>query len=211
MFNIKKITIDLASRLPIINRLFNKKTAKKFVANAPIIVHQIRAIVDKWIDDNETIKSLRGGILQAEFGLTDNMAEEVIEEIKTIWTKSIKYRVSATGAASSLLIFFGPRSSDRFLSINNASYISTRSQEQINWLRWLLLEGDSIKIIGWRTMYKPAPTSRSGQAIMVKTKTKFWSIPEPFNKPEHENFMNVILNNPAFRSEVRGVIQRALL
>lgn len=210
MFNIKKITIDLASRLPLINRLLKKKTEKVFRTSAPIIIYQIRDVVEEWIESSDTIKSLRGGELQAEFGLTNEIVEQVIEQIKVIWSKSIKYTVAGGANSSSLLIYFGPRDPSSLLEIDGASYVSPRSGERIDWLKWLLLEADKIRIVGWWTMYKPAPTSRSGQAIMVKGKSRFWSVPSPFNVPSSENFIYEIMNNPAFRSQIRAIIMRVL-
>lgn len=187
---------------------------RKKLAHAPELSSiYIKAVVKKWLDDSKELQSIQRGVLQYHFGLTPDMATDAVQSFKETWINSVissPLRITSNlqGGFSTK---FAPRDLRAFLDQPYASYISEQSGEKITWLRWLLLDANGMKIVNWRIMIKPSPKSRSGIAFMVKSKSQYWSIPEPFNVPPEYNFIRTMIRDPAFKSEINRAFKRAIL
>ena len=68
-----------------------------------------------------------------------------------------------------------------------ASYQSKGGK--VDWLEWLLTAGTSEVISGYRVMYGFFDTSRTGEAIMVKSKTKGFSIDPMYAGTQDDNWI----------------------
>lgn len=182
----------------------------------PNALNNVRNVMSKYLDASPELNSLLDGgpeSLRAHFGLEYEYALEAVEAIKQAWVNSISATDIQSGANSvSFRIFAAQRSKDALLNLSEGSYVSPRSGQTIDWLRWLLLEANSIKIVTWWKMDKPSPSSRSGESIMVPSgkSARFWAIPAPFDQDERHNFINRIINNPAFQADVERAIRDGL-
>lgn len=47
----------------------------------------------------------------------------------------------------------------------------------VNWLQWLLLEGDSVLVAGYNYLPGKRKSSRTGTGIMVRSSKKAWKVP----------------------------------
>ena len=189
-----------------------KKVKAIFAPRIPVVVGNIKVILRKYLDNSDTLQSLTSDDpngLRVHFGLTHDMAEAAVEGIKQIWVDSVKgTKFIIFGSVGGFNVSAMKRDPGLFLEAPFSSYISPRSGEAINWLQWLLLDASSIKITGWRIFYKNS--GRSGQAIMVKTKTRFWAIPAKYAQDEENNFINQIINDPSFQRDVQSAILSGL-
>lgn len=72
---------------------------------------------------------------------------------------------------------------------------TTEKGTDLEWLRWLLQEGDRFIIIGFNTYIKPE-FSRTGYKIMVNTKTqRGWRVPPEISGTENNNFITRSFEN----------------
>lgn len=155
--------------------------------------------------------------LKAHLGLTPEIVSTGLEEILRVWKSSIFTNVVDNSAGPDLDITFyiGAVRADYsdVLSLPLSSYISVNKntftkrygvKTEINWLQWLLLEADTITISNWKV--KPHSKSRSGDLIMIPSRSQSWMMPAQFQKPPNNNFIDRIVDNPAFIARVLDII-----
>jgi len=187
-------------------RIF-RKLITIFRRRESIILDNIKSEFRRALNTSPAIVSLRAigpSTLSAEFGLSAGMAQTATDSL----INDLVDQVNVGGLriqANRLGLHIGLVEVDykKILDASYAEYTSYPSGITIPWLRWLLLEADSIRIIGWSIVRKPgAKGSRSGYAIMVPSKRRFWRIRAPFNVPASRNFVIQILEDPAFQQRV---------
>ena len=74
------------------------------------------------------------------------------------------------------------------LSLGSASFTS-ENNSQIDWLRWLLLEGDTIIITNYNFILGPNPASRTGGGIMRKNGAGSWRVPPEYAGTVQNNWI----------------------
>jgi hypothetical protein len=138
------------------------------------------------------VSSLMGGKLQAQLGVV--AAESTMIEVIDTWMNNI--HVSAKAGGSPLLtINIGvlTQGYGDVLSLPSSVYQSAGG-EMIEWLRWLLLEGDKT-ISDYFFLPGNRSKSRTGLGIMVRKGGREWSIPPEFRGTETDNFATRALEN----------------
>lgn len=138
------------------------------------------------------VSSLMGGKLQAQLGVVS--AESTMIEVIDTWMNNI--HVSAKAGGSPLLtINIGvlTQGYGDVLSLPSSVYQSAGG-EMIEWLRWLLLEGDKT-ISDYFFLPGNRSKSRTGLGIMVRKGGREWSIPPEFRGTETDNFATRALEN----------------
>lgn len=73
------------------------------------------------------------------------------------------------------------------------TYVSNRGSGILEWLRWLLLEGDSAIISGFEFSLENSPFSRTGGGLMV-TGTN-WKVPSSLSGTSQNNILTRALQN----------------
>lgn len=146
------------------------------------IIAQIPPIVIDGIRNQPEYTALIGGKLQYEFGLID--PQNRINEILNAISNGIKINtrpVKSNSARFTGNIKFQMSQADfsDLLSLGAASFSSEKGVA-IDWLRWLLIEGDSVIIAGYYFLAGPYSTSRTGGGIMQEFESLFWRVPPEY-------------------------------
>jgi hypothetical protein len=160
--------------------------------------------------DSPTVSSLMGGSLQAQLGIVD--PESKIIEVIDTWMNNIHVSTKA-GGSPLLTISIGILSQGYgdVLSLPASAYQSANG-EMIEWLRWLLLEGDKT-IVDYFFLPGRRTKSRTGLGIMVRKGGREWSIPPEFRGTETDNFATRALEhldkalNTIVESEIKKVFK----
>jgi hypothetical protein len=153
--------------------------------------------------------SIIGGELRAELGLTDPMErmEAVIDTIR----KSIQVKITpiiSNGKTITGGLTIGVLRADLedILALPEAKYVS--NQFEIDWLRWITVEGDMIIIQDFEITYDLTDAqiraSRSKEALMKKGGT--WQVPEAFRGFLQSNFLTKAFDTQAVKDEVTAII-----
>ena len=142
--------------------------------------------------NSPAVSSLMGGKLQAELGVVS--AESTMIEVIDTWMNNIHVSTKA-GGSPLLTINIGilTQGYGDVLSLPSSVYQSAGG-EMIEWLRWLLLEGDKT-IVDYFFLPGNRSKSRTGLGIMVRKGGRRWSIPPEFRGTETDNFATRALEN----------------
>ena len=138
------------------------------------------------------VTSLTRGALQGNLGVTD--PEGKIINIVDTWMNNIHVSVQA-GNSPLLTVNIGILTEDYsdVLSLPDSSHVSDNGHI-IEWLRWLLLEGDKT-IANYFFLPGRRSKSRTGRGIMVQKEGRVWSIPPQFRGTATDNFATRALEN----------------
>ena len=135
-------------------------------------------------------QSIFGGKLQAELGIPSPGSIDVIID-RWVAGITIKYLPTSKGRFGTLSIGMIEADYSDVLTLNEASYSYTsgRTGGVIDWLRWLLLEGNNVIVRN----YDFAPTitrgSRTRLGIMVNRQGGVWRVPPEFAGTQSDNFV----------------------
>ncbi len=192
-----KITIDeaqfkkevVAALIPELNKYLAERI-KGFRS-------KLRALlsVDLW--DSPEIDSLLGGELQAELGVEDT--QQRLAAIIDQWAANIDVDFSpakyAGGRIFSKVIISAIRNDySDVLSLDESRY-STRNGSTIEWLEWILLQGDRQIIRDYDIGMDFNNYSRTGLGkIMIGGKGKSWGVPPQFAGTSKDNFITRTLD-----------------
>jgi len=127
------------------------------------------------------------GILYYDVGLANagQVAEQIVElVVRSIELRKLPARSNDLGGIGLTVLKDGIQP---ILSLPMGSYQSKGGK--VDWLDWLLTAGTSEVVSGYRVMYGFFDTSRTGQAIMVKSKTKGFSIDPDYAGTENDNWI----------------------
>lgn len=188
------------------DRELNKVISKAMMAEAEAFLVKIannirpklKDIIRRNILETPEIRSLIGGKLQAELGLTD--PRQAIDEILNVWQDTVRIdirplRLLNTGMFSGGIDIYAIRADFAdVLSTNSSFYIAEKSGTTINWLEWLLLEGDKSIVIGYDIGYSRG-ASRTGLGKIMKKSKRNWRVPPEYAGTVNNNFVTKTLDN----------------
>lgn len=163
---------------------------------------RIKKMYRSSIERSDTYKSLMGSgsrSLMGHFGFDDDGKK--VNEIVDTWINGISVDFSGRKSTTDLNLNMKIHTIDKtfadVLSLDAAYQDTGKSMKVallrapskytllLPWLRWLLLAGDKQIILESQyTIHFEEGKGRSGQALMVKSKTKKWGIP-----PEHAGIL----------------------
>ena len=172
-----------------------KKVKRESLAIKTNITDQLRKAVREALVLTPEYQSILRGKLKAELGIP-NSSSRIMAIIDT-WINNIVVTIK-TGTTPFLLIDIGIVKGDYsdVLSLPEAQYTykSRRSQGEIPWLRWLLLEGDKRIITRYEFSNNPKG-SRTGMGIMIAKEKGVWQVPPEFSGTAVDNFATRALGN----------------
>jgi hypothetical protein len=177
--------------LPDIRRYFTN-ISNKLTRIIPDIV--IKAIIAQ-----PEYQALLNGQLQYELGIPDPAARlsEILETIKSGQSINIQ-APQLTGNRISAKLTFGMVKKDfsDLLSLGAAT-INTEKGVQLNWLEWLLVQGDTVIISNYDFILGPSPYSRTGMGIMRERSGGSWRVPPEYAGTVNNNWITRAIDSAA--------------
>ena len=123
----------------------DKEISKRIKASINIITESIeialQTLVKIKLEGAPEVLSIAGGELRYQFGLVDGSSR--IQNIIDMWADSIEVKyVTTAGKFGGISISMTDSDYSKALSMSEAEFI-TEDGTPLEWLRWLLLEGDT--------------------------------------------------------------------
>lgn len=164
----------LQALLPDLQKYFNDVYSKMQKNIPPILISHI-------ISQPE-YTALMNGKLMGEFGLPDapSRLSNILSTIQSgaiIQTKKIS--ISGSKINGSIKLQMVKQDFSDLLSLGDASF-TTEKGSNLQWLSWLLTEGDSIIISNYVFVLGAFASSRTGMGIMREFEGSSWRVPPEF-------------------------------
>lgn len=174
------------------------------------LVDSIPSIIIQSIVNQPEYDALMSGTLQYEFGIPDpgSRLSEIIETIRNGYV--VKYKpVSAKSSSlvGGIKIEMVKKDFSDLLSLGSAS-LTTEKGEKLEWLRWLLVEGDNVIISDNVFILGPDPNSRTGYGIMRQIGGGFWRVPPEYAGNLENNWITRAIEEAS--TSIDKEIQRVL-
>jgi hypothetical protein len=164
----------LQALLPDLQKYFNK-VYREIQINIPrILIFHIKS--------QPEYSSLLSGKLMGEFGLPDSASRlsnilSTIESGAIVQSKPIT--ISGSRIKGSIRLQMVQKDFSDLLSLGDASF-TTEKGANLQWLSWLLKEGDSIIIADYTFALGSFASSRTGMGIMREFGGSSWRVPPEF-------------------------------
>lgn len=190
--------------------VFARKVNEAFNRAVAGIRNRLAEEIDTAIKASPEYASLLSGKLWHELGVEnpDTATQQIIQTIQD----SVYVRVRPVVRSGSLIrggMNLGVLRSN-YADILGLSISSFESEHgfQIDWLRWLLLEGDSIINAEYHFETGYGERSRTGDGIMLRT--GLWRVPSEFSGVSGDNWLTRALNGiePIIKTIVITEIKR---
>ncbi len=169
---------------PRINQKFDK------------MLDEVYIVINEGLLNSETFNSLMNGKLRADFGLDD----EKVSILPTLFIDLVEafYQIQMLGEGNDVyrveFTIKQREESDPFVqsAFNRAHYISQRSGELIEWLRWLLFSGSGSVVESFVVRYE-VDKGRSRLAFMRKAYGQSFSVDPEFAGTADSNMVTKVL------------------
>ena len=186
----------------------------------PIIKSQAKPVISLAISECEEMKSLQGGDLMGQLGLTPSTANNAIDNIADAVSESISFTNTSSKTkkgVGGLEVHFQPTSFSNILSLSSGSYSYSKKTSlwgqvvsgkvEIDWLSWLLTKGDSVIVSNFH--YEPkVGKGRSGKGSMREKGS--WRVSPAYAGTEQDNFITRALQSKETVKAISRVIQKAI-
>lgn len=142
----------------------------------------IRQTVITAIRSQPEYGSLIGGALKYEFGLPDSLSrlQTIVATIEqSLFVEYDKPKISGNNIIGGFFIGMVNSDFSDILSLKEATFI-TEKGTPLEWLKWLLVEGDKTIIIGYEFNIGNKLNSRTGGGIMSPSFSGSWRVPPEF-------------------------------
>ena len=150
------------------------------------------------------VDSLASGELRYQFGLVDGASR--ISNIIDMWAESVEVRyVSGFGKLGGISISMGDNDYSKALSMSDAEF-TTENGTPLEWLRWLLLEGDTRIVNNYQ--FRSGRRGRAGGGIMVSRQNSSWGVPSQFAGTDNNNFATRALES--MQDEIDVIVRREI-
>lgn len=134
------------------------------------------------IRSEPTYQSLLSGELNHQFGLTNasSKLQSILKAIEDSIVVSYKQpQLRSSGIIGGFTINMVPSDFSDLLSLSEAVQ-KTEKNVSLEWLNWLLLQGDKTIISGYEFSIKGDQKSRSGLGVMSGSVSGSWSVPTKY-------------------------------
>lgn len=169
-----KFTETVGSFIKKFKQAFQSVFRQKFKNKNILIKEKVKRVIRAALFGAPEVHSLLFGKLRLDFGLTNEVANQVVFEIIEKITNNIAIEaIYDTNNLVDISFKFNALSVQQLLMIRNASYFSVNSageQSKVPWLEWLLLRGTQVVVPGFAVAYgnySKGYQSRTKEAIMV--------------------------------------------
>ena len=180
----------------------------------PAIQNRISNLLRTAIEGSLTIRSLKGGQLQVDFGLTDGAADAATRDIVNAVVSAVNVFFQKSRRAKTLgklVIQIDPAIVSTAVQTSTTNGIYNSNGNQITWLDWLMNKGTQVVIEGFEVVSTTNydERSRSGGGFMLPTGGVFRVAPE-FAGTAGDNFITraIIANGPNIRKIIQEEFRR---
>ena len=164
----------------------------------------LQTLVKARLHEAPEVDSLASGELRYQFGLVDGASR--ISNIIDMWAESVEVRyVSGFGKLGGISISMGDNDYSKALSMPEAEF-TTEEGTPLEWLRWLLLEGDTRIVNNYR--FQSGKRGRAGGGIMVSRQNSSWGVPSQFAGTDNNNFATRALES--MQDEIDVIVRREI-
>lgn len=178
------------------------KALKIVVAKArPMIVREVQVLFKRAVESSPEYQSLLYGKLMNEFGIEDSARK--LSDIMKVWLESINTEYNTRSGVLTINMCLSDFRD--VLGLEAASIITEKGTE-LEWLRWLLLDGDKTIVRDFHIEYNPL-YSRTDSDIMVKGGS--WKVPAEFSGSLGDNFVTRALDTISDET-ISNIIQKQL-
>lgn len=192
--NIKnKILYNISRRLRRSHALV--KASKKTAERVQVLFR------NKMLTSNTYVALSTRSKLVGELGLENPKGK--IDAIIETWVNSLRVDLKPTkskalGIKGSFTISMVPSDYSDVLALREASQRATSTTgggktELLEWLNWLLIQGDRKIVLGYTVVLRSG-AGRTGLAVMVRSRRgKSWGVPAEFAGTKNKNFVTEVL------------------
>tara|TARA_R100001377_G_scaffold19893_1_gene10420 strand:+ start:2243 stop:2875 length:633 start_codon:yes stop_codon:yes gene_type:complete len=164
----------------------------------------IQTLVKLRLQEAPEVNSLAGGELRYQFGLRDGASR--ISNIIVMWAESVEVRyVQGFGKFGGISISMGDNDYSDALSMPEAEF-TTEDGTSLEWLRWLLLEGDTRIVNNYQ--FQSGRRGRAGGGVMVSRQNASWGVPSQFAGTDNNNFATRALES--MQDEIDIIVRREI-
>lgn len=216
-----KMTTSLQEMIKQANQVMIADLEKRFKQFSVLAEEEMPDALMTAIKNTEVYESLAYGTgsvnLRAEFGLDhQNHSVDAIDDIISaivgeLYIEPVQLKATSKGPSGSILLKAIHRSLLDALALDE-SYAVAKS-DIIPWLNWLSFEGDRIVVSEYQIIHgvfsSPEP-SRSGEAIMARSKTGFWKVPSQVSGTKENNWITRAVEdgNDHINAVLTGLLNR---
>jgi hypothetical protein len=171
---------------------------------------ELQKLISDLLSSSSTYASLLNGKLKSEFGLQN--PEQALQDIlKTLQSSVLvevnPIRISGNVLKGGLSVSMIKEDLSDILALSSVKYSSKTFE--VDWLDWLLLQGDRVIIMNAHISYDAHSTkSRSGVAIMEAGGS--WRVPPQFSGVDGDNWITKTFGASKIRKRVFDILQSSL-
>ncbi len=161
------------------------------------IKNNISAILINHIKNQPEYTSLMSGDLKGQFGLPDSSSRlsAILSSIENNGVTTLKpIKIVNNKLQGSIKLQMIQKDFNDLLSLGE-SVFTTEKGQKLEWLKWLLKEGDSIIISEYYFIAGPYSNSRTGLGIMHKFQGSSWRVPPEFAGTISNNWITRAINS----------------
>lgn len=174
-----------------INQAILKELSKKVSKSFNKLRQYILSSVISSIRNQPEYASILSGSLKGEFGIPNpsQRLNAILEKIESsLFTDYKKPFIKGNGISGGFSIGIIKSDFSDILSMSEAVIISEKNTS-LEWLKWLLLEGDKTIITGYEFQLSSPNRSRSGKGIMSPSFSGVWKVPGAFSGTMENNWL----------------------
>lgn len=177
------------------------------------IISNIAQVTLYYLRNTPTYTSLVEGRLAGHFGIpsrnrvsnVDNILQTIVDNME-VTHKTVK--VTAGKFSGGLTVSILIKNFTDILTLPSAVVI-TESGDLLEWLDWLLTQGDRIIIRDYEVDFELG-TGRSGFATMIPNDKSSWRVPPEFSGTINNNWLTRTLGSKNYISLIDQTIQKEL-
>lgn len=201
-FSLKVLETEQEIQKAVLKALLDD--ASKIMATASKrLTKKLPLVIETAITSQPEYSSLINGTLKDEFGLTNPTVK--IDSLLDIWSNiNVTYKkpnISGNQIKSSLSIFAIKSDYSDVLGSAAAEQVTKKGQS-LQWLDWLLNQGDKIIIKEYELV---SGKGRAGNVVMRKNVKGKWGVPPQFAGTPNNNWITRAIQS------ISGIIDRTLV
>lgn len=159
--------------------------------NKKSITTHVRSLARANLMDSPEVKSImdENGKLRIELGVV-NGDSDIVKIIDEIISKTNVSVIKSGTPSKEIIIEIKTYIEAEYIDFYSKSYSSyiTSGGTQVEWLSWLLEAGNTDVVFGYQIKYG-VDIGRTGEAIMLPSKTANWRVPPEFSGVSDNNFV----------------------